>query len=151
VTRPQCYPDQCTPMSLWIRNECKPSCDGLCVTNFDFGMMLRDQLDVPKKLMLLEAKTRYGSLHFGQSKLFELLDYMLTVAAVTDNYYYAKLDYWGFYVLKTKGESPYDGLPMTLNDKPITVQELKDHIGFDKKFCDRYSFSRGFNNGDIVR
>jgi len=47
--------------------------------------------------------------------------------------------YWGFFILKLPHGGTMSGPGMTLNDKPITEEELRDHIAFKTKFCEALS------------
>lgn len=121
-------PSQLTPFGMWIRQYCKGSGrrpgEGLSVTNLDF--VIEDFLN--KRLMLIEEKQNNGELHNAQKKTIEILDRALQIACPQFGYKYC-----GFYVLKMPGTMPGPG--MTLNGKPITAEQLKEHLDFTKGHC----------------
>lgn len=119
---------QFTPFGIWIRENCKGSGrtveGGLSVTNLDY--VLEDFLR--KRVMLLEEKQHNGHLGTAQRKTFQILDAALRIASSQLGY-----SYWGFYVFKMPGTMP--GVGMTLNDVPVTQEELVAHLNFERKHC----------------
>jgi len=120
-----------TDFGLWVRENLKGSdstqCGGLVVSNIDY--VLYDYIG--RNFMLLEEKTNNGIIHKGQGSIFRLIDTLLRKKNENLSY-----NYWGFFVLAMpKGATaPCSG--MRLNWKPITEKELKQHLNFEKKFCD---------------
>ena len=119
---------QLTPFGHFIREYCKGSGrrtgEGLSVTNLDF--VIEDYIN--RRLMLLEEKQHNGSLHNAQCKTFRVLDAALRAACEQMGY-----AYWGFYVLRMPGTMPGPG--MTLNESPITSEQLVSHLNFEKRHC----------------
>ena len=127
MTRPQLIAGLSTSVSRFIRQYAKASEGGLCVTNLDFVIEDFKQ----RKLMLLEEKTRNGTLGFGQRKTFQLLDGFLKSSASSVGY-----DYWGFYLLTLPAGCDMPGPGMLLNGEPVTVEQFTQHISFQRRFCD---------------
>jgi hypothetical protein len=119
---------QFTPFGMWVRQYCKDSGrhtdGGLSVTNLDF--VVEDYLK--RRLMLIEEKQNGGGLGTAQAKTFQVLDSALGMACRELGY-----EYWGFFVLKMPGTMPGPG--MTLNGAPVTGEQLRDHINFEKRHC----------------
>lgn len=114
-----------TQFSMWIRKWCKDSKDGLSLTNLDYVVIEYRK----KKFFLLEEKQYMSNLKPGQKIIFKLLDNFMKNNIDFDGY-----EYWGFYLIQLPEELPGNG--MKLNYKPITSEELKNHIDFKEKFCD---------------
>ena len=129
MTRSVLDRDQFTPFGLWIRQYCRDSGDGLCVTNLDYVLEDFHQ----KKIMLLEEKQNAGKLGHGQKLSFQLLHRSLRNREWSPLY-----EYWGFYLLQFPPHCDMPGPGMTLNSKTITAEQLRDHCNFTTKFCDGY-------------
>ena len=127
MTRSVFNRDQFTIFGLWLRQFCKDSHAGLCITNLDYVVE-----DYKRRIMLLEEKQNDGSLAYGQMKTFQILHHALKYAQQW-NY-----EYWGVYILQFPTGCDMPGPGMTINGKPITVEQLRDHCNFDSKFCDGY-------------
>ena len=81
--------------------------------------------------MLVEEKQNGGSLANGQLLTFRVLDQVLSAECAKQGY-----DYWGFYLLKMPHGCTMIGPGMTLNDRGITGEQLRDHLNFKAKFCE---------------
>lgn len=119
--------DQFTPFGLWVREYCRDSKDGLCLSNLDY--VFEDWKT--KKLLLLEEKQSGGKLADGQARTFHVLDAMFRHTASDFGY-----EYWGFFVLQFAKGKTHPGPGMTLNGKEITCEQLVEHLNFKTKFCE---------------
>jgi len=115
-------PDALTPFGIWIRQNCKQI--ELIVTNLDY-VSFEYKL---RRLMLLEEKQYYGTLHLGQQSVFTILDQMLTDHAATYD-----IDYWGFYLLQFRGAGNAPGPDMRLNGYTVTEEALIRHLNFEEQ------------------
>lgn len=119
--------DQFTPFGIWIREYLKDSRDGLSVTNLDYVFE-----DFHKKiLMLVEEKTNGGHLGNAQKLTFQVIDRGLKKVAADLGY-----DYWGFYLIQLPKNATMIGPGVTINGKPISVEELQKHLNMERKFCE---------------
>lgn len=116
--------EQFTPFGIWLQEYCR---NDISITNLDF--VVEDFK--AKKIMLLEEKQCGGRLHHAQTLTFDVLDYACEVGARHRGY-----EYWGFFVLRLLQGASMPGPGMTLNNIPISSEELKNHIDFKQKFCD---------------
>jgi hypothetical protein len=114
-----------TPFSRWVRKYCKDSKKGLSLTNLDFIMVEYKQ----KKVFMLEEKQYMSDLKTGQRIIFQLVD-----GVFREHFQRIGYDYWGFFLIQLPKERPEEG--MKLNYKEITSEQLKQHIDFEKKFCE---------------
>lgn len=112
--------EQFTPFGLWIREYCKPN---MTVSNLDY--VFHDY--ETGKLQLVEEKQSGGRMHNGQRKLFKLLH---DIFQSTES-----IDYWGVYVVKMLPGKTFIGPGVTLNNQPVTVEELAKHLSFERKHC----------------
>lgn len=125
--------NQFTPFGLWLREYGPPSYGAnghtvLSVTNLDY--VLEEYR--AKKIMMIEEKQSAGRVHKAQRETFRVIHESLIIAAPRLRPPY---DYWGLYVLQMPKGCTMPGPGMRLNGKPITAEELRDHIWFRKKFC----------------
>ena len=120
-----------TPLGIWVRQYLKTSEEGLSITNLDF--IIEDFKN--KKLQLLEEKQSGGRLHNAQALTFAEIDKALMKSCPQTGY-----DYWGFFVLQLKPNTTMPGPGMTLNGVSITCEQLKEHLNFEKQFCEPYQF-----------
>ena len=120
--------DQFTPFGLWIRQHLNGS-HRLSVTNLDY--ILEDFKE--KKIQLFEEKTNGGVGHKAQLLTFEAIDWCLRRAAAHRDY-----DYWGFFILQFPKGVTMPGPGMTLNDHPVTCEELVRHMNFEQRACDPF-------------
>ena len=121
--------DSFTPFGLFLRQHCRDSQLGLCVTNIDYVL----EEFRSKKLQIIEEKSNGGSVGSGQGKTFEVIHQALRVAAPRIGY-----EYWGIFVLRFPRGIDIPGPGMMLNDRPITVEQLVDHCNFKQQFCPAY-------------
>jgi len=115
---------QFTPFGIWLQEYIRKD---MSITNLDY--VVEDYKN--KKIMLLEEKQNAGVLHTAQRLTFGVLHKCLKRAASDSGY-----EYWGFFVLRFPNGASMPGPGMTLNDKIITSEDLRDHLDFKTKFCE---------------
>jgi len=114
-----------TPFGKYLRTFLR-TCN-LCITNIDY--VLEDYST--KQIMFLEEKQNGGFLHRGQKLTFQVVHKLAEASAKHTGY-----DYWGFFLLTFPRGALLPAQGMTLNYKPITEKQLKDHLEFKVKFCE---------------
>jgi hypothetical protein len=118
---------------MWVRQYCRPSGEGLSVTNLDY--VFEDFRH--KRLMLVEEKQNGGHLVRGQAETFAVLDGAFCRVAPELGYTYA-----GLYVLQFPRGATMPGPGMTLNNRRITAEELQAHLNFASRFCEPWILHR---------
>jgi hypothetical protein len=121
--------DMFTPFGLWIREYGPPD---ISVTNLDY--VINDYKR--NRLMLFEEKQSGGNMHYGQYKVFDVLDSYMSLYGARS----LGIDYWGFYMLQMPPEKTMVGPGLKLNGRNITVEQLQRHISFQEKIVPRCYF-----------
>ena len=132
MTRKAIFPSMMTPLSEFIRTECRVSKDKLGVTDIDHVLFfIEDYTPRSWKLMLIEEKRPGGDFTFGQSFSIRVLDKALSVwngkihLKGEDRVY----EYWGLFLIRYKNSLE----EIEINEKKITIDELRRHINFEHK------------------
>ena len=121
-------PDQITPFGFWIREFGLPA-NQCSVTNLDY--VIEDYR--AKRIMLLEEKQQGGTLKYAQKETFRIVDDAMRRSARVQGY-----TYWGLYIIRFPQGITMPGPGMTLNERPISGEELQAHIRFERRFCEPY-------------
>lgn len=126
-------PDQITPFGHWLREYGLPS-KMLSVTNLDYVLEHHKK----REIMLIEEKQSGGVVHTAQGLTFDVLDTLLRAGAPAIDY-----RYHGMFVLRFPPGCTMPGPGMTLNGVPITTEQLRAHISFERCHCKPFRFNEG--------
>lgn len=106
----------------WIRKNCKPSSEGLLVTDVDFIFF-----DYKKnKYMMLEAKTYDAKMKLWQKQVYKKIDKSLRNDP----------DYVGFYLITLSHEDPRSSEWIKINTKLVNIYQLKKFLNFELSYAD---------------
>jgi len=115
--------------SGWIRTNCKDSKGSGKLTVTDLDFIFRDYGS--NKIQLIESKIKKGSMNYGQSKTFEVLDKIIIEGCKKNN-----IDYKGFHLVRFENFSPEDGKIFWVKNRvgieeQITKEELIRRLNMD--------------------
>jgi len=118
--------DQFTPVGLFIREHCLQSELGLSVQNIDY--LIHDYKR--NYAQMIEEKSHGAFMPYSQRQTFMFLDEKIRDAATCAVHPFV---YWGVFLLQLAGFTTFPGPGMKLNGVPITVEELVQHINFERQ------------------
>lgn len=107
-------------LNNWIRTTCKPSHEGLLITDIDF--VVSDF--IKNKIMIIEAKTYSQGISFWQKKIYTTIHNSLKSVE----------GYQGAYLLVLSGEDPETSDKIFLNHIKITKNQLIKFLNFEISF-----------------
>lgn len=131
MTRPAYYKGKMTDFSLWIRNNCNDSKNGLSLTNIDY--IFTDYKK--KRLKIVEEKT-YGTteLTYAQSQIFKYVDFALKNTANLDEI--GGWEYEGMFIITFSNTDPDNSGEIKVNNVTTTKEKLLKFLNFEIYFKD---------------